>query len=214
LSPEFYLILLARLLTILLPVAALVFVVAAARRRLGHPFWWWWLAGAAASVLVFANLNEIHFYYQLPLVPALAALAAYGAPAFPQPVFGKVGLVAALLMAFALGSAGIYAEQPINFDTGRALASASRATPAQPVIVISKLGANPDWPTVLFYAGRDGWNLPLGSDAGRLESLPPPAPCWMVIVLDVRSAPDVLPSGWQEMGRTRSYVLGQNRACQ
>jgi len=213
-SAEFYLILLSRLLIILLPLLAVVLVVAAARRRVGHPFWWWWLAGSMASILIFANLNEIHFYYQLPIVPGLAALAAYGAPAFPKRVLGRLGFVALLLVASVFGGAGIYGEQPIHFEAGRALASASRASPDQPVIVMSSVGKDFNWPTVLYYAGRDGWNLPLGSDAGRIASLPGPTPCWMVIVLDEGSAPDALPSGWRETGRTKNYVLGHNRACQ
>jgi hypothetical protein len=213
-SAEFYVILLSRLLIILLPLLAVVLVVVAARRRVGHPFWWWWLAGSVAAILIFANLNEIHFYYQLPMVPALAALAAYAGPAFPKGALGRLGLSAVLLAAAVLGSAGIYREQPVYFEAGQALASASRASPTKPVVVMSSVGGNFNWPTVLYYAGRDGWNVPFGSDAARISSLPGPTPCWMVIVLDVRSAPDALPSGWQEMGRTRSYVLGQNRACQ
>lgn len=209
-SPEFYVILLSRLLLILLPPATAILIVLAGRKRAGHPFWWWWGAGSVAAVLVFANLNEVHFYYQLPFVPALAALAAYGLPRLPDRFPWRLIIAAFLVASMALGSRALYHEQPIYSKAGRALAAASR--PGDPVVVMSSFGTSSWWPTVLYYAGRDGWNLPLGSDANRIPALPGTTPCWLVIVRD-DPGPPVVPDGWQETSRTGDYVMARNRAC-
>jgi 4-amino-4-deoxy-L-arabinose transferase-like glycosyltransferase len=209
-SPQFYLILLSRLLLILLPPGAAVLIYVAARRNAGHPFWWWWGLGSVASVLVFAALNEWHFYYQLPVVPALAALAGYAAPRWPTRFAGRLALAVCLVLTVTVASASLYGEQPIYYDAGTALAAASN--PDEPVVVLSQFGTSPWWPTVLYYAGRDGWNLPLNSDAARIAALPGPTPCTLVIVRD-EPGPTVVPAGWQETGRSAEYVLARNLSC-
>ena len=211
-SPLFYFVLLSRLLTILAPPLAALLIVVAARRHVGHPFWWWWTAGSVASLLIFANLNEIHLYYQLPFVPALAALAAYAAPSLPGRLPARLGLAAALVTAAVLGSLGLYHEQPIYFDAGTGLGSATSANPSHPVVVISSYGGTSWWPTVLFYAGRNGWNLPPGADSRRIASLNGPTPCWLVIVLD-GPRQTLVPDGWSATTRTPEYVLARNLAC-
>jgi 4-amino-4-deoxy-L-arabinose transferase-like glycosyltransferase len=209
-NPEFYVILLSRLLLSLLPPASVVLVVFAARKRAGDPFWWWWGAGSVAAVFVFATLNEVHLYYQLPYVPALAALAAYGAPRWPKRFAARFVIAAGLVIASAAASRALYNEMPIYFDSGKALAAAS--SPGQPVVVLSAMGATPWWPIVLYYAGRDGWNLPLDASASRIAALPGPTPCSLVIVRDGRG-PAIVPDGWQETSRTQEYVLARNRVC-
>jgi hypothetical protein len=209
-DPEFYVILLSRLLLILLPPATAVLVFLAARKRTGHPFWWWWGAGSLAAVLIFATLNEVHFYYQLLYVPALAALAAYGAPRWPERFVARLAIVAIFLLATAVASSALYREQTVNFDAGTALAAASH--PGQPVVVMSRFASNPTWPIVLYYAQRDGWNLPLDSNARRIDALPGPSPCSLVIIRD-GPGPASVPDGWLETSRTTEYVLARNGAC-
>jgi hypothetical protein len=212
-SPELYLPLLSRLLVILLPPLTVVLVVVAARRRLGHPFWWWWGAGSALSVLIFANLNEVHFYYQLPLVPFLAATAAEAAPAFPARLPARLAAVAVLFVAVAIAARGLYQQNGIYFQAGEALSAATLSDPAKPVVVISSNGDTRWWPVVLYYSGRDGWNLPLGSDGARIAALPGPTPCWLVVVENGPGEGAALPDGWQEASRGPTYVIGHNGAC-
>ncbi|MFI5283124.1 MAG: hypothetical protein ACHQ0J_08340 [Candidatus Dormibacterales bacterium] len=208
-SPEFYSILLARLMVILLPPATAVFILVAARKRGGHPFWWLFGAGSVITTLTFATLNENHFYYQLPYIPGLAALAAYGAPQWPRRVAGRLAVGLALIAATLLASQALFGEQPVYVNAGNALAAVSR--PGQPVVVMATHGA-PWFPTVLYYAGRDGWNLPVGSGSDQIAALPGPAPCWLVIVRD-EPGPVTVPAGWHETARTADYVLADNPGC-
>ncbi len=208
-EPEFYAILLSRLLVILLPPAAAVLILLAARKRVGHPFWWWWCAGSVAAVLVFARLNEYHFYYELPYIPGVAALAAYGVPRWPRRLATRLLVASCLVLASAAASLGLYREQPVYLEAGLALAKVS--SPGQPVIAMSGQGA-PWLPTVLYYADRDGWNLPLDAGAGQIAALPGPTPCWLVVVHDQPGSVTV-PDGWLEKTRTADYVLAENPAC-
>ena len=79
-SSGFYLSILGNLFFLLLPPLTFILVIIAIRKRVADPFWLWWFVGGVASILIFANLNAIHFYYQLPMTPALAALAAFIIP--------------------------------------------------------------------------------------------------------------------------------------
>jgi O-antigen/teichoic acid export membrane protein len=195
----------------LLPVPAIVFLIVAARRRLGHPFWWCWLAGSAAELLVFGSVNYVHIYYQLALVPALAALAVAGAPAWPRQRPLQVAAAAALIAATVYGMWPLYQQDPRYLDAGRAIAEA--AAPGPPILVLSQLNA-PVLPTVLYYADRPGWDLPLDATAVTIDALPGPPPCDLVMILD-GPAPSQLPAGWIETRRTGEYVLGhrESGAC-
>jgi dolichyl-phosphate-mannose-protein mannosyltransferase len=193
----------------LIPAATIVFAIVAARRRWGHPFWWWWMAGAGAELLMFGSVNWAHIYYQLPIVPALAALAAYGAPAWPRRLSLQVAAFAGLIVATLYGAWPLYQQDPRYLDAGHALAAA--AEPGPPVLVLSRL-ADPWFPSVLYYADRPGWTLPLNTDAATIEALPGMPPCDLVKMLD-GPAPSQLPAGWIETARTSEYVLAHRRSA-
>jgi len=209
-SLDFYVVLAVRLLVAILPPFAALFIVVAVWRRAGDPFWWWMAAGCLASYLVFAKLNAVHFYYQLPMVPALAALAAYGAPRLPKRLAVRFVLVELLAVAVLFGCAGLYNEQPVYSTAGAAIAAVSSRN--QPIIVISKFGADPWWPSVLYYADSNGWNLPHGTDSSRIASLPGATPCWLVNVRDEPRAA-MVPNGWVVTRLTSDYLIAHNDAC-
>lgn len=206
LSPHGYEILAGRAGMILLPPLTIGLALRAMGDRAGGAWWWWWAAGGLATVLVFINLNVVHFYYQLLLVPALAALAAAGAPAWPRRTIYRGAAVVALVTAAAIGCRELYVENPIYYRAGIALASI--ATPSRPVLALSSSGAQPWYPTVLYYSGHNGWALPLSSDARTIDRLPGPPACELVMVLD-GPAPPTVPQGWREVVRTPQYVLGR-----
>src|SRR5207247_693850 len=124
----------------------------------------------------------VHFYYQLPLVPALAALAAYSAPRLPGRRMMQATTTLLLLMATAIGCRDLYKEDPIFHDGGEALAKV--ATPGRPVIAMSRGGVQPWYPILLYYTGHSGWVMPLNADSNAIEALPDPAPCDLVMVFD------------------------------
>ncbi|HLQ61899.1 MAG TPA: glycosyltransferase family 39 protein, partial [Candidatus Acidoferrales bacterium] len=202
--PFLYETLTQRLAMILLPPLAAGLILIAAFGRRGHAWWWAWAAGGLLSVLVFSRLNAVHFYYQLPAVPALAALAAYGFPAWPRSLRARGLAAAGLLTAAALGCRQLYAENPIYHDAGAALASV--ASPG-PVLALSSAGGAAWYPVVLFYSGHDGWNLPLDASAEQVAAHPA---CDLVMVFDRPSPPPPVPPGWTETKRTSEYVLARS----
>jgi hypothetical protein len=190
---------------LLVPPGSIALVLWTALRRRGDAFWWMWLAGGALSIEVFANLNSIHFYYQLPIVPALAALAGYAAPSWGRHM--RLGLVlgGATVVAALVGVAALFVEYPAYYHAGRALAAV--ATPGRPVLTLTNSPVA-RFPTVLYYAGRPGWNLRPFVDASVIAALPGRAPCELVMVRD-GPLPDHLPAGWVTTSTTADYLLGR-----
>ena len=175
--------------------------------RGGDPgLWLAWGVGALASVLVFANLNIVHYYYQLPLVAPLAAIAAYSVPSLPRPKVHAALVSMAFLLVTAVGCQDMFKEDPTLYRAGTALAALRGRS--GPVIAMSWEGSAPWFPSLMYYTGREGWVLPLDATAETIDSLPGPPPCDLVEAFD-GPARRALPRGWREVERTDAYVIGR-----
>lgn len=144
----------------------------------------WELAALAASAFVsigvFANLNRVHDYYQLPYSVTIALFAGLGgatlagwitaavdARAARQAVTALfVALVAVWSINLFNGYFSLAALETTWQDQGRELAT---HTPDQPVVVV-RGGADPNEPTLLYEARRVGWGVPT-EDSGQLERI-------------------------------------------
>jgi hypothetical protein len=187
-----------------LPIPAVLLLLSRRAWKGAERWWWLWLAGGLVSVLVFFRLNYEHFYYQLPLVPALAAVAAHAMPVWPRRMLMRAAAAAALVVASALVVSRLYQQNPIYLDAGRALSTA--APMHEPVVVMGTQSASPHFPSVLYYADRTGWNLPALATSEAIQRLPGPSPCWLIVVQD-GSTQFPLPDGWSTFGKTSEYVL-------
>jgi hypothetical protein len=171
LHADFYRVMLVRLRGILLgPYGALLLVLGLAiRPRRQEAVLYAWLGAVMLFVLVVAQGNRQHEYYQLPLVPvaalfvgkALSALAAPGALNLDLPVIGRrLGVfLAASLLVLSLRSTlanlkPLYKQASILMEVAQAT---RQLTSAQaPVAIIY------DWarvPEVFYYSDRRGWAL-------------------------------------------------------
>jgi hypothetical protein len=195
-----------RLAFLLLPplLVGLVFSAAAIR---ADRFWWSWSAGSLVSLFVFTTLNNEHFYYQLPFVPALAALAAYGAPRLPASRVLQVAGAALLVGVSLAGVSDLWKQNPTYYGAGTAVAA--RTAPGATVIAMSSYGSNPYLPMILYYADRAGWNLPPETDS---EGLDLPNACDLVVVND-GGVPLRVPTGWTATEQTDEYILARRNRC-
>lgn len=206
-DPYFYQTLGQRAALLLLPPLFVGLVLSRAALR-GDRLWWCWVAGSVIAIETFPALMQGHFYYQVPFIPALAALAAYGAPAWPRRSVLRFGAAAAVVAATVTSLAGLFVENPIRVHAGRALAAV--ATPGRPVLVLSSLEPY-YFPAVLYYSGHPGWVMSAFTSEEAINQLERPVPCEMVMVFD-GPAPPTLPTGWREVTRTAEYVLGVRSA--
>jgi len=206
-DPNFYQTLGGRAALLLLPPLVVGLVLSRAALR-GDRWWWWWVAGSVLALETLPALMDTHFYYQLPFIPALAALAAYGAPVWPRRIALRFGAAAVLVTATLTSLAGLFAENPTQVHAGRALADV--ATPGRPVLVLDAIEPY-YFPPALYYSGHPGWVMSAFTPAEVINQLAQPAPCEMVMVLD-GPAPPTLPTGWREVTRTPEYVLGVRSA--
>jgi hypothetical protein len=193
---------------ILLPPLTVGLIASSRALQIRDAWWWLWLLGGLLSLVVFTRLNSEHFYYQLPIVPALAALAAAGAPRWPRRVSLRIAAVLLLLSASFLGATELYRANPVYYHAGRALARVAK--PGAPVVALSSYGASAPWlPMVLYYAHHKGWNLGPYASARDIDSLPGGrAACDLVVVAD-GPLPTQLPAGWTVTARTAEYTLGR-----
>lgn len=200
-----YKVLADRAALIFLPPLLVGLVVSRSVFRRADRFWWAWVIGSLLAFESFTNLMVGHFYYEVPFIPGLAALAAYGAPAWPRRAVLRLGMAVVLVGAVCISLTDLFVENPINVNAGRALAAI--ASPGKPVLVLSSVSPY-YFPAQLYYSGHPGWVRSPFISAVEINQLEGVAPCEMVIVLD-GPAPPQLPEGWQEVGRTSQYVLGR-----
>lgn len=200
-----YKVLADRAALIFLPPLLVGLVVSRSVFRRADKFWWAWVIGSLLAFESFTNLMVGHFYYELPFIPGLAALAAFGAPAWPRRAVLRLGMAAVVVGAVCISLTDLYVENPINVNAGQALAAI--ATPGKPVLVLSSIDPY-YFPAQLYYSGHNGWVRSPYISAVEINQLEGVAPCEMVMMLD-GPAPPKLPDGWEEVGRTSQYVLGR-----
>jgi hypothetical protein len=124
-----------------------------------------WLAGAALYVLVFWNLNVVHDYYQLAVLPAQALLLA-GPLAFlasrlaARPPLAWAAPLALLAVVSAVNvrwaDRHLYAVPPVGLAFGDAVRS---LTPSNALVVAVKDDVDARCPLLLEPSRRDGWSV-------------------------------------------------------
>jgi hypothetical protein len=186
-NPQLYATMSVYYIALLMTPAAIGLVVAAAHHRRGDALWWWWAAGGVAAIMVFAPLYWIHFYYHLPIVPALCAIAAAAAPRIPlravlQALVTVAGVVtsAAVVGALTIGN-------PLYYDAGTA--AAALVPPGRPIALF---GDGPG-DQVLFFADRTGISGGATSNVVELDRFSPFTACDAVLF---GSTLPRLPSDW------------------
>lgn len=129
------------------------------------------------SISIFANLNFVHDYYQLPYYPILSLLGGLGVwsvaalalgtsrgAAFQLAAGLMLGLIA--IWSYTLFVGTFFSKGALgalgNGEIGRVI---NENTPDRPIVTLGE-GDDPREPTVLYEARRIGW---------RLNSLEPPA---------------------------------------
>ena len=149
-------------------------------------------------MVVFAPLYWIHFYYSLPIVPALCAIAAAAAPILPLKTRLRalvtvtgVGTSAAVVGALTSGA-------PLYYDAGTA--AASLVPPGQPIALF---GDGPG-DQVLFFADRTGISGGATSNAVELNNFSPFVACNAVLF---GSTSPRLPRDWIVVLRDPRYVV-------
>jgi 4-amino-4-deoxy-L-arabinose transferase-like glycosyltransferase len=194
---------------LLLPPLTVGLVLATLARRKTDLWWWAWLGGGIISILVLTRQNNENFYYQLPIIPALAALAAYSAAPWPRRLFLRLAPIAALVLAsWQVASADLFTENPVYYDAGRALAA--QAAPGAPVLALSDYAnTTTQFPQIMYYSGHAGWNLSAQASADQINALPGGPYCDLVVALDAPGIGTQLPQGWTVTGRSTDYILGQ-----
>ena len=124
-----------------------------------------WLAGAALYVLVFWNLNVVHDYYQLAVLPAAALLAAGPLRLLAARLAPRGPRAAATPLALLVLLAGIatwWADRRLYSvpAVGRAFGEAVRAaTPEGALVVAVKDDVDARCPLLLEPSRRDGWSV-------------------------------------------------------
>jgi hypothetical protein len=145
-------------LTPILTVMALMGLFVAPRRRYSAIFHWW-LAGMILFILVLGYGNR-HRWYQLPLVPIVAAFAGTAGSFFaskiswrPAAITLSILLAGSFAILFFLNARPLYESSAAQLrDAGLEL---NRVTPPDALIVAADTGD----PTIFYYAKRKGWHF-------------------------------------------------------
>jgi hypothetical protein len=172
------------------------------------------VVGGIASIAVFANLNRVHDYYQLPYYPTIALLGGLGVWSLAAAI-GRGGrgvsfqIAGGLLLTmiawwtYVLFAGSYFAPAGLgglpNRDQGLELAA---NTPDKPVVII---GENFDYndPTLLYEARRVGWRVN-SLDTARARSVVQEAKNLGAIA--VYKGPSGMPAWVPEAARAKGLV--------
>jgi 4-amino-4-deoxy-L-arabinose transferase-like glycosyltransferase len=187
-------------IAVLMIPATIGLVVAAARNRLGDPLWWCWAAGGVAAILILSPLYWKHFYYHLPIVPALCALAAAAAPRIPRGAALRALVTVAAVVTSVAVVGFLTSGDPLYHDAG--MAAAARVPPGRPIALF---GDGPG-DQMLFFADRVGISGGPTSNAVQLDQFAPFTAC--DAVLFTTTVPR-LPSDWTVVLNDPRFVVAQ-----
>lgn len=134
------------------------------RREVGHVSLAWGVAFAAFFVVA-GNGNERHPWYQLPVVPVVAALAGAALDVVARELETRIGRWSAAIACVAVFAAFAWPayresarwQRPWNLPALHAGQAIDRALPADALIAVVDGGD----PTTIYYAHRRGWHLPV-----------------------------------------------------
>jgi len=176
------------------------------------------LVSSVASIGIFANLNRVHDYYQLPYYAVLAILGGLGLVAITDGVSqvsrsGALRLTAAICVTLAvlwwvalMGT--FFAPGAVNLgwqNQGRELAA---ATPDERLLVIQDQG-DPFEPNLWYEARRIGWRVPMDdpAEARRIARTTPDLGAIVVVLLE-GEVPGWTRSLAEEHGFRQTYLSG------
>ncbi len=134
------------------------------------------IASGLISIAIFANLNRIHDYYQLPYYTTISLLGGLGvwsvaslalriSRARATQVAAGILIGLCIMWTTALFSTGYFADTAVGLAAvaaqGRELAS---HTPDKQIVLLAD-GADPNEPMLLYEARRRGWRVPTTDEA-------------------------------------------------
>ena len=130
------------------------------------------IASNVASIAIFANLNRVHDYYQLPYFTTLSLLGGLGlwtlARGIDKVRTRSIGVaggtlvgLTALWMATLFGAGGYFAEDAVQKGFQGQGAELAARTPDRQVLALMAGNPDPNEPTMLYMARRTGWRIPL-----------------------------------------------------
>jgi hypothetical protein len=132
------------------------------------------VAGGLVSVGLFANLNRIHDYYQLPYYVTLSLLAGIGASVLHSalgqvaPPAGRqvvAGLLVALAALWSIATWSTYfAAGAVSYAVRGQALELRAATPERRLLVVQEAG-DPNEPMLWYEARRTGWRVPTSEPA-------------------------------------------------
>ena len=145
-------------LTPLLPVMAFVGLFVAPRRSYSRLFHWW-LAGMVLFIVV-AGYGNRHPWYQLPLVPIVAAFAGTACSFFASKISWRpAAITLSILLAGSFAIRSYLNVRPLYKSSAAQLRDAglelNKITPPDALIVAADTGD----PTIFYYAKRKGWHF-------------------------------------------------------
>ena len=145
-------------LTPILTVMALIGLFVAPRRRYSAIFHWW-LAGMILFMVVLGYGNR-HRWYQLPLVPIVAAFAGTACAFLASKISWRPATITlSILLASSFAILSYLNVRPLYGSSAAQLRDAglelNKITPSDALIVAADTGD----PTIFYYAKRKGWHF-------------------------------------------------------
>jgi 4-amino-4-deoxy-L-arabinose transferase-like glycosyltransferase len=133
------------------------------------------IASGLMSIAVFANLNRVHDYYQLPYYPTIALLGGLGVWSVGSLALRisrerAIQLTAGILAGLAMGwtitlfHSSYFADAALDMATLGTATELAQHTPDQPLLYLAD-GADPNEPMVLYEARRLGWRVATSDEA-------------------------------------------------
>ncbi len=127
------------------------------------------------SIAIFANLNRIHDYYQLPYFATVALLGGLGVWMIgslgllisrPRAIQLCAGILAGLAIAWSitLFNSSYFATAAIDWGSLGTATELNQNTPDQPLVLLAD-AADPNDPIILYEARRRGWRVATQDEA-------------------------------------------------
>jgi len=155
---EFYIMMFNRLATVVFtPVGLILFIYGLSlKSRLRTNLFHFWVLAVFIYIMIVANGNFAHDYYQRPLVPAGAIFVGLAlSKIYEKNNVVSLGLIAIILTSAIYTAAPFYAEDTTILD---AATTTDKIVEKNALIATteSEIGANPD---ILYYSQRKGWTV-------------------------------------------------------
>jgi 4-amino-4-deoxy-L-arabinose transferase-like glycosyltransferase len=135
-----------------------LFVPQSRDRRYSHLFHWW--LAAMIVFLIIVGYGNRHRWYQLPLVPIVAAFAGAGCAFVGSRISSRLAAItSSILLAVTFVILAVVYVRPFYESSAAQLRDAGlelkKVTPPDALIVAADMGD----PTIFYYADRKGWHF-------------------------------------------------------